>query len=104
MALLGTSQVALVVKNIAANAGDTRDAYSIPGWGRSPGRGHGNPLQHSCWENPMDRAAWRATLHGVAKSQIKLNRLGTHAMAFLGGWGEGNRWRKAPQRVTSASC
>ena len=83
MALLGTSQVALV-KNTPANAGDIRDAYSIPRWGRSPGRGRGNPLQYSCWENPTDRGAWRATVHGVAKSRIKLNWLSMHAMAFFG--------------------
>ena len=65
------SQVALVVKNLPANAGDTcnvRDTGLIPGSGRSPGGGHGNPLQYSCLENPMDRGAWRATVHGVAKS------------------------------------
>ena len=45
------------------------DPGSIPGLGRSPGGGHGNPLQYSCLENPMDRGAWRATVHGVAKSQ-----------------------------------
>ena len=49
------SQVALEVKNLPANAGDARDAGLIPGWGRSPGGGHGNPLQYSCLENPMDR-------------------------------------------------
>ena len=51
----GVSQVALVVKNLPANAGDVIDAGSIPGLGRSPGGGHGNPLQYSCLENPMDR-------------------------------------------------
>ena len=55
--ILGTSQVALVVENPPANAGDIRDAGLIPGSGRSPGRGHGNPLQYSCLENPMDRGA-----------------------------------------------
>ena len=54
-----TSQVALVVKNLSANAGDAKDSGSIPGSGRSPGEGHGNPLQYSCLENPMDRGAWR---------------------------------------------
>ena len=63
------SQVALVVKNPPANAGDIRDAGSIPGSGRSPGEGHGNPFQYTCLENPMDRGASRATVHGVAKSQ-----------------------------------
>ena len=51
-------QVALVVKNLLANAGDIRDTGSIPGPGRSPGEGNGNPLQYSCLENPMDRGAW----------------------------------------------
>ena len=59
---------ALVGKNMPANAGDKRDTSSILGLGRSPGGGHGNPLQYSCLENPMDRGAWRATVHGVAKS------------------------------------
>ena len=58
---------ALVVKNPTANAGDIRDSSLIPRLGRSPGEGHGNPLQHSCLENPMDRGAWWATVHGVAK-------------------------------------
>ena len=52
---LGASQVALVVKNPPANAGDIRDVGSVPGLGRSPGGGHGNPLQYSCLENPKDR-------------------------------------------------
>ena len=51
-----------VAKNTPANAGDTRDVGSIPGSGRSLGEGHGNPLQYSCLENPMDRGAWRATV------------------------------------------
>ena len=55
----GASQVALVVKNPPAKAGDTRDVGSIPGLGRSPGGRHGNPLQSSCLENPVDSAAWR---------------------------------------------
>ena len=54
------SQVVLVVKNLPANAGDIRDAVSIPGLGRSSGGGNGNPIQYSCLENPMDRGAWRA--------------------------------------------
>ena len=59
----------LVVKNLSAKAGDSRDVSSIPGSGRSPAGGHSNPLQCSCLENPMDRGAWRATVPGVAKSQ-----------------------------------
>ena len=58
----GASQVVLVVKNTPANTGDVKDLGSIPGSGRSPGGGHGNPLQYSCLENPMDRGAWRATV------------------------------------------
>ena len=60
--------VALVVKNLPANAGDLRNPGSSPALGRAPGGGHGNPLQYSCLENPMDRGAWRATVHGVAES------------------------------------
>ena len=63
------SQVALVVKNLPANAGDIRDMGSIPGLGRSARGGHGNPLQYSCLENPMDRGVWRAIVHRVTKSQ-----------------------------------
>ena len=66
------------VKNPPANAGD---AGSIPRSGRSPGKGTGNPLQYSCLENSMDRAAWRATLHGVAKSQAPLTDKHTHTRA-----------------------
>ena len=55
--------MALAVKNPPANAGDVRDESSIPGSGRSPGGGHGNPLQYSCLENFMDRGAWKATVH-----------------------------------------
>ena len=57
-----------VVKNLPANAGDTRDSGLIPGLGRSPGGGHDNPLQYSCLGKPMDRGAWWATVHGVTKS------------------------------------
>ena len=64
------SQVVLMVKNLPANAEDIRDAGSIPGSGRSPGGGHGNALQYSCLENPMDRGAWQATVHGVARNQM----------------------------------
>ena len=58
----------LVVKNPSANAGDIRDVGSIPGLGRSPGGGHGNPFQYSHLENPMDRGAWRAMVHRVTES------------------------------------
>ena len=61
--------MSLVVNNLPANARDLGDEASIPGFGRSPGEGHGNPLQSSCLENLMDRRAWRATVHGVTKGQ-----------------------------------
>ena len=73
----------LVVKNPPANGGDIRDSGSIPVWGRSPGVGHGNTLQYSCLENPMDRGAWQATVHRVAKSQTRPKRLSMHAGRFL---------------------
>ena len=60
--------VALAVKNPSVREGDIRDVGSIPGLGRSPGEGNGNPLQYSCLENPMDRGAWQAMVHSVAKS------------------------------------
>ena len=69
----------LVVKNPPANAEDLRDVGSIPGSGRSPGGGHGKPLQYSCLENTMDWEAWQATVRGVAKSQTWLNWLSMHA-------------------------
>ena len=69
---LGASQVALVVKILPASAEDARDVGSVPGSGGSPAGGHGNPLQYSCLENPMDRGAWQTTVHGVAKSRIRL--------------------------------
>ena len=61
------TQVVLVVKTLPANAGDTRDVGLIPGSERSPKGEHGNPLQYSCLENPMDRGAWWAAVHGIAK-------------------------------------
>ena len=64
------------VKASASNAGDRG---SIPGLGRSPGEGNGNPLQYSCLENPMDREAWQATVHGVAKSWTRLSDF-THSL------------------------
>ena len=73
-------QAVLVVQNPPANAVDVRDVGSIPGWGRSPRGGHGNPLQYSCLENPMDRGAWRATVHRVTKSRTRLKQLTTCAL------------------------
>ena len=72
-----SSQVDLVVKNPCASAGDLKDVDSIPGLGRSPGAGPGNPLQYSCLENPMDRGAWQAIVHRVAQSRTQLKRLST---------------------------
>ena len=69
-------------KNLPANAGDVTDAGLIPGSGISPGGGHGNPLQYSCLGNTIDRGAWWATVHRVAKSQTQLKQLSTHT--FLG--------------------
>ena len=69
-----------MVKNPSANAGDVRDTDLIPGSGRSPGEGHGNSLQYSCLENPMDRGAWQAAVRRVAKSGTNLSNLEhTHA-------------------------
>ena len=62
-------------KEPTCNAEDIRDMGSIPGLGRSPGGENGNPLQYSCLENPMDRGAWRAIVHGVTKSQTQLKQL-----------------------------
>ena len=59
--------MARMLKNLPNNAGNATDLGSDPGSGRSPGGGHGNPLQYSCLENPMDRGAWRAAVHGVGK-------------------------------------
>ena len=61
------------VKNPPGNAGDTGDTGSIPGSGRSPGGGNGNPLQYSCLGSPMDRGAWWAAVHGVAECQTRLS-------------------------------
>ena len=62
-----------MVKNLPANAGNIKDMGSIPGLGRSPGGGNGNPLQYSCLQNPMDRGAWWATFNGVTKGWIRLS-------------------------------
>ena len=69
---LRASQVALVVQNPPANAGDTGDPGWIPGSGRSPGGGRGSPIQYSCLENPMDTGDWPATVHGAAKHRTRL--------------------------------
>ena len=71
-------QVALVVKNLLANAGDIRDTDSIPRSSRSPGGGHGNPLQYACLENPMDGEAW------WAKNQTRLKQQSMHSLSIMG--------------------
>ena len=71
--------MALVVKNLPAMQVDIRDPGSVPGPGRYPEEGNGNPFQYSCLENPMDRGAWWAAVHGVAQSGTRLKRLSTHA-------------------------
>ena len=73
------SQEVLEVKNLPADAGDIRDVGSIPGLGRSPGEGHGYPLQYSCLDNPVDRGAWRAMAYRVTNSWTRLKQLSTHA-------------------------
>ena len=67
-------------KESSCNAGDMG---SIPGSGRSPGEGHGSPLQYSCLENPMDRGAWRAAVRGVPQSQTQLKQLSNHTQALM---------------------
>ena len=64
-----------MVRSLLANAGDIRDMGLIPGSGRSSGGRHGNPLQYSYLENPVDRGAWRATVHGISKGQTRLKGL-----------------------------
>ena len=71
--------MALVVKNLPANAGAIRDVGLILELGGFPGQGQGNPLQYSCLENPMDREAWQAMFHRVTQSQTWMKRLGTQA-------------------------
>ena len=78
------SQMALVVKNTTAKAGDVRDVGLIPGLGRSLGGGHSNPLKYSCLKNPMDRGVWRATVHRVTESRAWLKWLGTHSSGLQG--------------------
>ena len=71
--MLRASQGGAVVNNLLANAGGTREADLIPGSGRAPGVGNGNLLQYCCLKNPMDREAWLAAVHRVAKSQTQLS-------------------------------
>ena len=79
-AIRGASQAALVIKNPHASAGDIREVGSVPRSGRSPGGWHGNPVRYSCLENPMDRGAWRATVHRVEQSWTLLKQLSMHTL------------------------
>ena len=72
-----------MVKNPPANARDIRDTGSIPGSGRSPGGGHGNTLQYSCLDNPMDKGAWQVTVHRITKNQTRLKQLSMHTHTSL---------------------
>ena len=88
-----------MVKNLPASAGDARDISSIPGSGRSPKDGNGNPLQYSCLENVMDRGAWRAIVCGVEKSwarQSDWTHTHTHTECYL--------WQRPRGRVTIELC
>ena len=81
------SEVKLVVKNVPANAGDIRDSGLVPGLGRCPGGGHGNPLQYSCLENPMDRGFWWTEDSGGlqslgSQSRTRLKQLSTHTRCY----------------------
>ena len=78
-------RVALAVKNPPANAGDARDVGTIPGSGRTPGGEHGNPLQYSCLEDPVNRGAWWSVVHWVAQSQTRLKFLSTHSKEIFEG-------------------
>ena len=73
----------LVVKNLHVSAGGIRDTGLIPGSGRSPGEEHDNPLQYSCLENPMNRAAWCVTVHRVTESWTQLKQFSTHARIYF---------------------
>ena len=77
--------VAQRLKRLPVSAHNAGNLGSIPGSGRSPGEGNGHPLQYSCLENPMDRGAWWAAVHGVAKSQTQLNDFTCHAMKTYNG-------------------
>ena len=84
--------MAVMLKNLLANAGDIKDVCSIPGSGRSPEEGNGNPLQYSCLENPMDGGAWQATVHEVPKSDYHYHFLRTSEDKIrlsVEGWGSG---------------
>ena len=77
------SHVALVLKNPSASVGDVRDRGSVPGLGRSPGEGHGSPLQYSCLENIRDRGGWQVTVHIITNSWTRLKQFSTHTQFLL---------------------
>ena len=83
--------MALLVKNLPANVGSITDRGLIPGLGRYPGERHGNPLQYSCPEKPVDRGAWQAAVHGVTKRH-DLNKLALHPSTQLYVWFLTNAW------------
>ena len=90
-------QVVLVVRRPPANVRDTGDVGLIPGSGRSPRGGHGNPLQASCLKNPVDRGAWHTTVHSIAKSWTRLKQISRHTSMFslsLKSVDEGWGWEK----------
>ena len=84
--LLSSALAGRFSKISPANAGDIRDAGLIPGLGKSPGEGNGNPLQYSCLENPIDRGAWQAIVHGVAKSWTWLKQVSTYVWTWARQW------------------
>ena len=100
----GASQVALVVKNLPANAADIRDAVSIPRLGRSPGGGHGNPLQYSCLKNPMDRGAWWAIVHGITNSKKVLEGENNMRESILVTCGAGENGTSITKKVSKTKC
>ena len=108
MTLIGTivqewaSQVAQVVKNLPTNAGDLGDAGLISGAGRSPGGGNGNPLQYSCLGNPMDRAAWWASVHGITESDTTDHAHTLCNVVAQGGNGDGDLMQEEPGYLCKA--
>ena len=98
------SQMALVLKNPPANAGDLRDLGLIPGSGRTSGEGHGNLLQYSCLENPMDRGAWWAIDHSVTKSWTLQKWLSMHAHTHWCSWPWNHTLRATVLKYGSCPC
>ena len=80
VSIIWDSRVVVMVKNLPANAGDVKDAGLIPGLGRSPGGGHGNPFHYSCLENPRDGGAWWVAIYGVTQSRTQQEQLSSSSM------------------------